>query len=169
MPHQVEIRGYLPSDWLAVSRIHDSARLQELERGQVDLRAFRPMVDVAEQDEFFASEALVATVDGEVVGFVSWNGDLLTWLYVAPNHQRRGIGRQLLVAALHRIGPQAWTGMLGGNAAALALYQQAGLEIVFSRPGECDGYPCTTVRLALPTSRMRDPAANREKPAADAS
>ena len=62
---------------------------------------------------------------------------------------------------LDRIGPDAWTGMLGGNEPVLALYRQAGLEVVFDRPGNCEGYACQTVRLALPTSRMRDPDARR--------
>ena len=55
----------------------------------------------------------------QVVGFVSWNGSYITWLYVAPPHQRRGIGRRLLKEAMERIGPEAWTSLLAGNEPAI--------------------------------------------------
>lgn len=163
MSRSVEIRDYTAADWVSVCRIHDVARVQELAYGGVSV-AFRPMVDAAEGDEFFISETLVACSGESIVGFVSWNGDLITWLYVDPAQQRRGIGRLLLTTAMERIGPQAWTGMLGGNEPALALYRQAGLEVVFARPGDCEGYPCQSVRLALPTSRMRNANVKRVLP-----
>lgn len=158
---EILIRPYDATDWPAVCRIHDAARVQELSTGGVDARAFRPMVDVAEADGFIDSVTAVACVKGAVVGFVSWNVDYLSWLYVDPAAQRLGIGGRLLDHALGHIGPGAWTNMIAGNEPALALYRRAGLEIVWTRPGDCDGYPCQSVRLALPTSRMRNPDAKR--------
>ncbi|MHC5004429.1 MAG: GNAT family N-acetyltransferase [Planctomycetota bacterium] len=155
------LRAYDQDDWPDVCRVHDRARPLELARGGVDARAFRPMEEAAGDDEFFVSETIVACLDDAVVGFVSWNGDYITWLYVDPDHHRAGIGRRLVRAALERIGPQAWTSTLGGNDAAIGLFREAGMELVRARPGDCDGYPCTALRLALPTSRMRDPAARR--------
>jgi len=155
------IRSYLSSDWEQVCTVHDQARVQELSRGSVDPRAFRPMAEVAERDEFFVSETLVACIGVSVIGFVSWHDAYISWLYVSPANQRRGVGGLLLDAALRHIGPQAWTNMVGGNEPALALYRAAGLEVVWTRPTDCDGFPCSGVRLALPTSCMRDPSANR--------
>ena len=154
-------REYCDADWPQVCRVHDLARVVELASGGVDARAFRSMEEAAEADEFFVSETLVACAANKVVGFVSWNGEYVTWLYVDPSYHRRGIGRRLLRDALHRIGPEAWTTMLDGNDAALALYRQAGMEVTSTRPGYSDGYPGTSLRLALPTSRMRNPAARR--------
>ena len=160
----MNLRPYTPADWPPVCRIHDAARPLELAAGGVDPRALRPMVDVAGADEFFESETLVATdAQGDAIGFVSWNGDKVTWLYVDPAHHRRGIGRTLLTEAIARIGPQAWTNCVGGNQAALWLYRSSGMELVFERPSDVEGYPCTGCRVALPTSRMRDPAARRER------
>lgn len=157
----LQIRSYLTTDWSEVCRVHDAARLQELAAGAVDLRAFRPMAEAAEGDEFFASVTLVACNGETIAGFVSWNQDYITWLYIDPPCQRQGIGRQLLTAAVQNIGPGAWTSMLGGNEPALALYRSVGMEVVWTRSSECDGYPCQGMRLALPTSRMRDPEAKR--------
>lgn len=123
------------------------------------------MTEVAEDDEFFASQTLVACLGGAVVGFASWNEDYLTWLYVDPNQQRRGIGRRLLAEVLERIGPEAWTNTLAGNDPALALYRQAGMEVVWTRPCNIEGFPCMGMRLALPTSRMRDPETKRRRSA----
>ncbi|HSH93997.1 MAG TPA: GNAT family N-acetyltransferase [Roseimicrobium sp.] len=159
------IRPYTEMDWVGVCRIHDAARLLELAAGGVDPRAFRPMTEAAEVDEFFDSVTVVACLDDRIVGFVSWNGAYITWLYVDPSAQRRGIGRRLLEHAMGQIGPEAWTNTIAGNEPALALYRAAGFEIVWEQRGDCDGYPCTAMRLALPTCRMRDPDARRQPPA----
>lgn len=159
----VNLRSYTPADWPDLCRIHDLARVQELARGDVDAAAFRSMEVAAEGDEFFVSETLVACIGDEVVGFVSWNGSYITWLYVDPAHQRRGVGRRLLDEAIRRIGPEAWTSMIAGNEAALELYRKAGMEVVSSRVGNVEGYPAAGLRLALPTSRMRDPAEKRAR------
>jgi ribosomal protein S18 acetylase RimI-like enzyme len=161
LTHAPIIRPYTHLDWLAVCRIHDAARYQELAAGGVDRRAFRPMADAAEADEFFVSETAVACLGDDVVGFVSWNGPYLSWLYVEPGVQRRGIGWRLLQHGLRHAGADAWTNMLAGNEPALALYRRAGLEVVWTRASDCDGYPCTAMRLALPSSPMRDPNARR--------
>lgn len=162
----VTIRPYTAIDWAAVCRIHDAARVQELAAGGVDPRAFRPMTEGAEADEFFDSETAVACFGDRIVGFVSWNGAYITWLYVDLSAQRRWTGRRLLEHAMGQIGPEAWTNMIAGNDPALATYRAVGFEVVWERPGDCDGYPCAARRLALPTSRMRDPDARRRPPAA---
>jgi ribosomal protein S18 acetylase RimI-like enzyme len=163
MSSTVTIRWYVPEDWASVARIHDLARVQEIACGGIDPRAFRPMSEVAAEDEFFVSKTLVACDSDEVIGFVSWNIDYITWLYVDPPQQRRGIGRKLLSEAIARIGPQAWVNVIGGNQPAIAIYRSVGMEIVWQRPSDCDGYPCTTLRMALPTSRMHNPTARRER------
>jgi ribosomal protein S18 acetylase RimI-like enzyme len=156
------VRSYAPADWAEVCRVHDAARVQELATGRVDPRAFETMENIAEADEFFASQVLVACVSGAVVGFVAWNGAYITWLYIQPTHQRRGIGRRLLFEAVRRIGPEAWTNVIAGNETALGLYTRSGMELVWVRSGECNGYACNLARLALPSSRMREPAAVRQ-------
>jgi len=160
------IRPYTGTDWAAVCRIHEAARVQELAAGGVDPRAFRAMTEAADADELFDSATAVACLGDRVAGFVSWNGAYVTWLYVDPGAQRRGIGRRLLEHALRQIGPEAWTNIIAGNEPALALYRRAGLQVVWERPGDCDGFPCAAMRFALPTSRMRDPDARRQPPAA---
>ena len=156
------IRPYRNADWPGICRVHDAARGEELALGGVDARAFLPMEEVAGRDEFFDSETLVACEADRVVGFVSWNGSYLTWLCVEPDRHGRGIGRRLLEAALERAGPEAWAIVLEGNEPALNLYRRAGMEIVWSRPSDCEGFPCRALRIALPTSRMRNPEAKRE-------
>lgn len=156
MGTELSIRPYRAEDWPAVCAIHDRARPDEL-AGSVDPRAFRPMAEVAGAELFFESETLVACGGARVVGFVSFSGSYVTWLYEEPAHYRRGIGRRLLREAMKRCGPDAWVNTLAGNAAAVALYVGEGFDIVKRIESECEGYPCVTLRLALPTSRMHDP------------
>jgi ribosomal protein S18 acetylase RimI-like enzyme len=154
------IRDYCDDDWQAVCAVHDRARPHEL-AGATDPRAFRPMAEEAEEEEFFDSRTLVACIEGRVVAFISFNGAYITWLYVDPDFHRLGIASRLLAEAMKHCGPQAWVNTMEGNAAAIAMYRKAGFELVKSFPSDCDGYPCTCLRLALPTSRMHDPTATR--------
>ena len=68
----------------------------------------------------------------------------------------------LLREAVRRCGPQAWVNTLEGNAAAIGLYRSEGFEVVKGITSDCEGYPCVSLRLALPTSRMHDPKARAE-------
>ena len=65
----------------------------------------------------------------------------------------------LLREAVRRCGPDAWVNTLAGNRAAVALYRSEGFDVVKAVPSDCEGYPCVSLRLALPTSRMHDPEA----------
>lgn len=161
---EVVIRPYRADDWKAVCAVHDRARPHELS-GSVDPRAFRPMADVAKADRFFDSQTLVACAadDGGVVGFVSFAGSYLSWLYVDPAHHRRGVARKLLRAALAQIGPDAWTNARGGNDAAIRLYLGEGFRVVKSMESDCEGHASTCLRLALPTNRMSDPEAKPQQ------
>jgi ribosomal protein S18 acetylase RimI-like enzyme len=38
----------------------------------------------------------VAELNGEVVGFVDWDGDFVNALHVRPDHARMGVGRRLM-------------------------------------------------------------------------
>ncbi len=60
--------------------------------------------------EIVDNHMLVAEIDGEVVGYAAWvprgfvGHDYITYLGVAPSHQRRGIGSTLLQAVEATIG-----------------------------------------------------------------
>lgn len=76
--------------------------------------------------------AWVAEVDGEVVGcalaLVRDGMWFLSLLMVDPEHQGRGLGRQLLDAALQTAGDRAWL-LATADPAALRRYQKAGFEL----------------------------------------
>jgi ribosomal protein S18 acetylase RimI-like enzyme len=156
----IQLRPYRPEDFAAVCTVHDRARPVEM-AGSCDPAGFRPMTQVAHRDHFFDSVTWVACMEEKVVGFVSWQGEYISWLYVDPDYHRRGIGKMMLAKALKCCGEQAWTNAIADNRAAMQLYATSGFEVVKTYPGDCDGYPCDGARLALPTSRMRDPDAKR--------
>ena len=161
----VDIRAFEPQDWDSICAVHDSAAVSELALAGADARAFRPMPEEEDKTKFLEmNSALLACLDGVVVGFVAWRdrgewqgSGYLSWLYVDPAHHRRGIGDQLLTRAMASLGREAWTLTKFGNDPAIHLYQKHGMEIVKSRPAESWGYPHTELRLALPTIRKFDP------------
>ena len=156
---------FVPDDWDAVCRLYELAARCEMVLSGTDPRAFRPMPEEEDLQQFQRlNTAMVACVDGRVVGFVAWRdrgewrgSGYLSWLYVDPAYHRRGIGDRLMAEAMVALGDQAWTLTKQGNTPAINLYQKHGMQIVRSRPSDTWGYPHTELRLALPTSRKFDP------------
>jgi GNAT superfamily N-acetyltransferase len=153
----VEIREYSEADWDALCRVHDRARPMELD-GSCDPRGFMPLAEDPDVEDLKRCHLFVACDAGKVIGFVGHNNDYLAWLYVDPDHQRRGVGRALLRHALGLMGPTAWTISLAGNRSALRLYESEGFVIARTFEGDNLGYPCTCHRLERGVmSRPGDP------------
>lgn len=144
---ELTLRPYAEPDWEAIASIHDRARLDEL-RSSVGVEAFLSLAETAEGEGLFEGEVWVAVTAGgeQVVGFVAFAADELTWLYVEPLWYRRGVGRSLLRLAIDRCGPVLETSVLCGNDAALKLYVDEGFEIVETKQGVLNGnerFPAT--------------------------
>lgn len=156
---------FAPDDWDALCALHEPAARYELALSGTDPRAFRPMSEEEDLDEFRrVNTAMVACVDDRVVGFVAWRdrgewrgSGYLSWLCVDPAFHRRGISNRLMAEGMAALGDQAWTLTKLGNIPAISLYEKHGMQIVRSRPADTWGFPYTELRLSLPTSRKFDP------------
>lgn len=165
MTDELSIRPFAAADWDGLGAVYERAAKFELDLCGVDRRAFRPLPEEEDLERFQElNTAMVARVDGLVVGFVAWrdraewrHSGYLSWLYLDPVYHRRGIGNQLLAEAMAALGEQAWTLVKLGNEPAIHLYRKHGMRIVKSCLGDALGYPHTELRMALPTSRKFDP------------
>ena len=134
----VTIRPHADADFAAIARIHDLARLDEL-RDSVGVEAFLTLAQTAESEGLFDGWLCVAEVDGVVAGFVAFDSDEVTWLYVDPQRYRQGIGRALLRHAVDTAGGRMKVTVLDGNEAALALYLSEGFTITQTKTGALVG------------------------------
>lgn len=132
------IRPYSPDNWPRLCAIHDRARLDEL-RLPAGEAAFLTLEQTAENEGLFDNRLDVAVVNDDVVGFVAFSNDELTWLYVDPAHYGQGIGRALLRHAIQQAGPVFTTEVLEGNTPALNLYLSEGFRIDKHMSGRLTG------------------------------
>lgn len=132
------IRKYEDEDWESICILHDLARPAEL-KGSVPLEAFIPLKDAADNEGLFDGEVFVGELKRNVVGFVAWEPHYITWLYVHPDHQRKGYGRQLLQFALSQLSGIVEVSMLEGNHGALALYESEGFVMKEKKTGKLQG------------------------------
>ena len=144
----ITVREYEERDWVAICRVHNLARPDEL-RGSCDPRAFVPIEEDPEVKDLRQSRKFVACDGERVVGFVGVDEDYLAWLYVDPEYYGRGIGRRLLQLGVGEIGSGAWTIVLEGNKRTRGLYEREGFREVRRFESENAGYPCTCVRMEL--------------------
>ncbi len=140
------IRPYQPSDWTAITSIHDLARPDEL-AGSCDPRAFIPIEQDPEVEHLKSCRKFVALAGDRVVGFIGVDGDYIGWLYVHPEYYHQGLGRKLLRRGLREATGTPWTIALADNTPAVNLYQSEGFIVVRRYQSENAGYPCTCLRL----------------------
>jgi GNAT superfamily N-acetyltransferase len=133
----ISIRAYEPRDWEAIRRIHDAARVEEL-RTTVGLAAYLDLVATYEAEGLFDGEVWVAELDGAVAGFVAWTADEITWMYVDPAVQRRGVGRALVGHVLSRATGPVRLEVLDGNPAR-AFYERVGFVVEATTTGRLVG------------------------------
>ena len=137
----LEIRDARLDDWGALGEVHDAARLQEL-AASVGVEAFKTLAETADDEGLFDDRLWVAELDGRVVGFAAYADDELTWMYVHPAHQGRGVGTALL---RHLVDHATAEGVerieltvLDGNPAR-RLYEREGFTLVETRTGRLAG------------------------------
>lgn len=108
-------------------------------RDSAGVEAFLSLQQTAEAEGLFDGKLMVAEVGGAVVGFVAFDDEEVTWLYVDPQRYRQGIGRRLLREAIASAGPRVEVTVLDGNPAALALYLSEGFTITETKTGPLVG------------------------------
>ena len=125
----VHIREYQPGDWPRLQAIHDKARRCELVLAGLET-AFLPLDIAARREGLFDNKIFVACSEQNPVGFTACTKDEIAWLYVDPDIQRRGIGRQLVLFALEYLSdsPEITVEVLVGNTPARRLYEACGFQ-----------------------------------------
>jgi len=86
------------------------------------------------RDHVFSTGDVWGAIDGDIVGFIAFRKDWIDHLYVLPDRQRRGTGRELLLVAM-----SAWTCLklwtFQRNFAARAFYEKNGFIVVRETDG----------------------------------
>jgi GNAT superfamily N-acetyltransferase len=134
-PGVVRIRRATTADAEAVARVHLDAR-----RAAGDL--FPPprhrddeLVPHLLRDVFPIAEVWVGEQDGRVAGVLVLEGDLLDWLFVAPDAQGTGVGGALLDLAKRQrpAGLRLW--VFASNTPALRFYERRGFRVIGGSDG----------------------------------
>lgn len=143
----ISIRNYQDSDWESISRVHDSARMQELELAGLE-DAFLPLEIAAKRECLFDYPGIyVAEEEGKVIGFAACTEDEFAWLYVAPEKRRCGVGRSLSEYAMKMHPGIRYVEALKGNLPALKLYEKLGFKLKGIEEGKMPGNEAFTVQV----------------------
>ena len=143
----ITIRKYAVSDWMAVEKIHDSARKVELQLAGLEA-AFVPLKIAAKREGLFEYPGLyVAEEEGAVTGFIACTEEELAWLYVAPACMRKGTGRSLAAYALKMFPDIHYIEVLKGNEPARKLYESMGFTVTGTDSGRMPGNEAFEVKI----------------------
>ena len=90
------IRAYVDTDWEQVREIYDLSKPDEL-KNIVDADTITPLSKDDQMLPYFnESEIMVYEEEVNILGFIGRKGNVVSWLFVHPDHRRKGIGRRLL-------------------------------------------------------------------------
>ena len=132
----LSIREYVHQlDWDNICKIHDSARLIELE-GSVTKKAFIPLINCYKDEEFFKSTIFIGEVENRTIGFVAFDKHEITWLYVDPKFFGKGYGRRLLDFVIDKALKPIKVTVLNNNLRAISLYKSNGFKIISKSKGK---------------------------------
>ena len=120
--------------WHLICEIHDAARPGELV-GSAPKKAFVPLNECYETEGLFNDKIYVGIVNENLVGFVAFNHSKITWLYVHPDHQKKGYGRKLLKFVMNKAEKPTSVLVLNKNLKAIKLYESEGFSKVQSKKG----------------------------------
>jgi GNAT superfamily N-acetyltransferase len=129
----LEIRPATHDDALEMSRIHFASENAALDEWGAGVHMEGDIEDAAHGFRLplrHGEHRFVAELDGRVVGWLLVNVGTreLDGIYVAPEHQRRGIGSALMdeADALLAPGSQAWLWVMSGHLSARRFYEAHG-------------------------------------------
>ena len=142
----LSIREYVHQlDWDNICKIHDSARLIELE-GSVTKKAFVPLKNCYKDEELFKSIIFIGEVENNTIGFVAFDKHEITWLYVDPKFFGNGYGRRLLDFVIDKALKPIKVTVLNNNLRAISLYKSNGFKIISKSKGKI---PITEVEATV--------------------
>lgn len=145
----MNIRNYVSTDWPYICSIFDRAKPDEM-LGSCDLQAIVPLQqDTQLLEQFNCSDILVAELDEKILGFAGYCRELITWLFVDPEHYRQGIGSRLLEAVLAEISGNACLYVARYNESAKSLYLRKGFRIEREYTGKYNGYEAEAIFMIL--------------------
>jgi ribosomal protein S18 acetylase RimI-like enzyme len=143
----VAIRPYAPeADLKKLSSIWlDASRLAHPFIGEQRLLEQRALIE----DQYLpSSETWVAFMADEACGFISLLDTFIGGIFISPNRQGLGIGRQLISHALGLKGELELEVYID-NQQAVAFYTKLGFQELSRRPRDDEGYPFANARLRL--------------------
>ena len=114
--------------------------------------AFKTLEQAYLEDGLFDDSLDIAETGSEVVGFIAYSTVEITWLYVAPDQYRKGIGQALVKQALESATGNVTLEVLEGNAPAIALYESMGFRLKERVEGKLSGnedFPATGLIMQL--------------------
>lgn len=145
--HDVVIRPYVPeTDLKKLSRIWlDASLLAHSFIGEKRLLEQRGLIE----DQYLPNAVtLVACVSGQPCGFISLLDTFVGGIFVSPDRQGLGIGRQLIGHALDLKG-ELELEVYTDNRQAVAFYTRLGFQEVSRRRLDDEGYAFENARLRL--------------------
>lgn len=125
------IREFHEDDFDAVTRLWRAARevtFPEFMRNHP--HTFEEDCDYFRNVVMTNNDVWVMDVDGRVAGFIAIAGDFVDQLYIHPDFQRRGLGKELLDFAKARSPEHVWLYTLQVNANGRAFYEKNGFVAV---------------------------------------
>ncbi len=145
----MRLRFYKDTDWGNVKDIYNLSKPDEM-RGSVDLRALIPLEEDGNNLKLFHDSIIFVVEENEtILGFGGNKGNYISWLFVHPNHRRKGVAKTILQQILSQLTGTIKLNVAKNNMAAKTFYKKFGFKIEREFMGNYNGYQSQAMTLSL--------------------
>ena len=143
----MKIRTYKKSDFDIVSEIYSSSKLDELIYEKCDFKLIPLSNDKKRYGDFLSSNIYVVELNSQVVGFLGYRDNHISWLFVHPDYRGKGLGAAMIVFIKSKLKKYITLNVAASNYLVIDLYKKQGFVISDKLTSEYNGIPVNVIEM----------------------
>lgn len=144
----MHIRNYTKQDKESIIDLYNTSKLDELKFEKVEFELIPLQADKERNRLIFNSQILVYN-DGQTKGFVVFDDQRITGIFVGSEFRGQGIGQSLLRTAIEIINSEVRLQVVASNTPAMELYSSFGFKVATTEIGHYNGQEVLINKMIL--------------------
>ena len=140
------IRKYRNTDFSEILKVYSLTKLEEL-RFETEEFSFLPLDLDEKRFKAFAECEVFVYEEARIVGYCAFFGNEIRALFVLPQYQRKGIGKNMLTFMLANISGTPLLNLVASNTPAKKLYESFGFCVTSDFIAEYNGKTVLAIEM----------------------
>ncbi len=140
------IRKYKSTDFSEILKVYSLTKLEEL-RFETEEFRFLPLDLDEKRFKAFAECEVFVYEEAKIIGYCAFCGNEIRALFVLPQYQKKGIGKNMLKFMLENISGTPLLNLVASNTPAKKLYESFGFDVKSEFVAEYNGKTVLAIEM----------------------